>query len=356
MVRLTSRDLRAGLTFLRETYALRDLDAFAHHMIAGLPALVGSDYTSYNEVDVRAGRNRGIVNPPQVEPRLQETFNRHISEHPLIAHYARTRDARAVKISDFLSRDQFHRLGLYCEFFRSLDIEYQMAFALPGPATLVVGIALNRRRPDFSERDRTLLELLRPHVGQAYQNAGAASRTERELRRFEQGLEALDAGIVWLTTEGRRMSVGARQKLREYLGHAAGSRLPEALERWVRHQRGLLARQDDMPPPGRPLVLERDGRRLIVRLLPHGEEALLLLEEEAPPAPAALEALGLTRREAQVLAWLAEGKTNAEIAMILDSRPRTVGKHLERIYQKLGVETRTAAARVALNSVSPPLG
>jgi hypothetical protein len=45
-----------------------------------------------------------------------------------------------------------------------------------------------------------------------------------------------------------------------------------------------------------------------------------------------------------VLTWVAEGKTNGEIGIILEMRPRTVAKHLERIFRKLGVETRTAAA------------
>jgi len=53
---------------------------------------------------------------------------------------------------------------------------------------------------------------------------------------------------------------------------------------------------------------------------------------------------GLTRREAEVLAWVAEGKRNEETGVILGARPKTVGKHLERIFMKLGVETRTAAA------------
>lgn len=53
---------------------------------------------------------------------------------------------------------------------------------------------------------------------------------------------------------------------------------------------------------------------------------------------------GLTRRETEVLAWVAQGKTNCEVATILGASPRTVQKHLEHIFQKLGVETRTAAA------------
>ena len=60
--------------------------------------------------------------------------------------------------------------------------------------------------------------------------------------------------------------------------------------------------------------------------------------------------LGLTSREGEVLTWVAEGKTNAEIGTILEISHRTVGKHLERIYQKLGVQTRTAAARRAIEA------
>jgi DNA-binding CsgD family transcriptional regulator len=55
----------------------------------------------------------------------------------------------------------------------------------------------------------------------------------------------------------------------------------------------------------------------------------------------------LTMREAEVLYWVVKGKTNRDIGDILGSSPATVKKHLERVYVKLGVETRTAAARLA---------
>ncbi|MDE2179681.1 MAG: helix-turn-helix transcriptional regulator [candidate division NC10 bacterium] len=65
-----------------------------------------------------------------------------------------------------------------------------------------------------------------------------------------------------------------------------------------------------------------------------------------------IERLGLTHREGVVLAWVTDGKTNAEIGLILDRSPRTVQKHLEHIFEKLGVATRTAAAVRALNLTS----
>jgi DNA-binding CsgD family transcriptional regulator len=64
--------------------------------------------------------------------------------------------------------------------------------------------------------------------------------------------------------------------------------------------------------------------------------------------PAGLATLGLTKREAEVLAWVARGKTNEDTATILGARPATIAKHLEHIFRKLGVETRTAAAARAL--------
>ena len=60
--------------------------------------------------------------------------------------------------------------------------------------------------------------------------------------------------------------------------------------------------------------------------------------------------LGLTTREGEVLSWLSKGKTNRDIAQILGLSPRTVDKHLEQIYAKLGVENRTAAAAIAANT------
>jgi DNA-binding NarL/FixJ family response regulator len=69
--------------------------------------------------------------------------------------------------------------------------------------------------------------------------------------------------------------------------------------------------------------------------------------------PQALLALGLTAREAEVLYWITEGKTNPEIAIILDSSINTVKKHANNLFAKIGVETRTSAARAALQVLSP---
>lgn len=354
-MQLTSRELQATLNFLRELYVLRDLDAFVRHVIAALPCLVPADHTSFNEVNPRVGRNRGL-NVPEVPRDLLRVFEHYMHEHPLIRHYQRTPDGHALKISDFLSLKAFHHLGLYNEFFRQLHVNHQMAFVLPSARPLVVGIALNRHRSDFTEQERLLVNLLRDHIVQAYRNADAVTKSQRDLDLIEQGLEASTLGLVLLEADARPAAITTRARhwLGTYFGSTGQSRhgLPEALQRWIRHQERTFAASGDLPSPHQPLIIKKGDGCLIIRRVPARDRTLLLLEERRGPEPRSFERLGLSRREAEVLSWVTQGKTNPEIAVILGTRSKTVSKQLERVYQKLGVETRTAAATLALTMSS----
>ena len=94
-----------------------------------------------------------------------------------------------------------------------------------------------------------------------------------------------------------------------------------------------------------------NGQALVLRNLgPVGlGEQMLLLQRRAEPSAAAtrLSTASLTPREAEVLSWVAKGKTNRDVGDILGMSPRTVNKHLEHVFEKLGVETRAAAASLA---------
>jgi DNA-binding NarL/FixJ family response regulator len=84
-----------------------------------------------------------------------------------------------------------------------------------------------------------------------------------------------------------------------------------------------------------------------------GEFLIRLKDANAPSEAAILKKMfTLTDREAEVLGWLAKGKSDRDIATILDCSPRTVAKHLEQIYFKLRVENRTAAAMQAIHALS----
>jgi DNA-binding CsgD family transcriptional regulator len=157
----------------------------------------------------------------------------------------------------------------------------------------------------------------------------------------EAVLEAEGSGVVLLGRAGAvlyQSSVAAEQ-IECFFG-GSGRGLPDALEPWLER-------------PGEPLVALRDGRRLVVTMVTGGVGGHVLRLDEEPgrawrvPAPEALAALPLTPREREVLALAARGATNAEIADELVVSPRTVKKHLEQIYDELGVRGRTAAAAIA---------
>lgn len=121
----------------------------------------------------------------------------------------------------------------------------------------------------------------------------------------------------------------------------------------TREAEAIVARHGGLaaliPWLGAPGTVEcPDGLRLHRRrsaLSPGGETWLITLEERAaPPTPADLRGLGLTPRETEILFWVAQGKTNPEVATILGMQVCTVKKHLENFLPKLGVETRLAAA------------
>src|SRR4029077_14099049 len=98
-------------------------------------------------------------------------------------------------------------------------------------------------------------------------------------------------------------------------------------------------------PGNEPLRMQFMGK------LGPNEFLLRLAKDSGADTPAEFSSeLGLTTREGEVLSWLAKGKTNRDIAQILGLSPRTVDKHLEQIYAKLGVENRTAAAAIAANA------
>jgi DNA-binding CsgD family transcriptional regulator len=352
VARLSHRDLDTLLALVGDIYQRRNLAAFRRDVLLILPSLVPSEITSYNEVDVTAGHDTGLIKPDGIfTSRHWQIFNTYLRQHPLIDHYSKTHDARALKISDFLSARQFHSLPLYNEFYRLLGIEHQLAVTLPARRSRVIGVALNRTRPDFTDRDRLCLNLLRPHLIQAYRNAEAVTELERKLAAVTGGMEALGCGLVLLNARNdvELMTGQAQRQLSAIFGTRALRKrhLPNMLKQWLREQE-RLSPLAGVPAPRKPLLLRCGEMRLRLRLVSSSSQKLLILEnKEEAVCPADFEAIGLTRREAEVLIWICQGKGNPEIAVILGLSVRTIEKHVERILEKLGVETRTAAAVLA---------
>ena len=154
----------------------------------------------------------------------------------------------------------------------------------------------------------------------------------------------MDTGtLVWQTPK-------ARQLLADF-APAEGEQAPAAIRHWI--DSAATARQAGQTTL--PLALTVGDRRLVLSLNEQTADGewLIGLREESDRASieALVPAFGLTQREAEALYWVTKGKTNRDIGDILGLSPRTVHKHLEHVFAKLGVETRTAAATAAINKL-----
>jgi DNA-binding CsgD family transcriptional regulator len=350
----------AVLDFLEGLYAQQDVAGFARRVVTALPRLIATDIASFNEVDARTGRYRTVVAPVGSDrfPGSEEIFERHVREHPYITEVRRFEDGRAHPLSEFVSAARFRGSAIYNEYYRRLGTESQLAVRLPGAtAPWVRGVALSRGRRDYSAAERRLLTALAPHLVQAYRTA---ELLERACPMLDAGARASAepptstpaAEMVLLSPTGRVRFATPRARgwLAAYFGGstARDGRVPPRLLDWIGSRAAIQDDGDGVPRPREPLVVARDGGSLEIRVVDHGR-SLLVREHRTTPSPTALRALGLSPRESQVLAWVVEGKTNGEVGAILGARPRTVAKHLERIFRKLGVETRTAAAASVLS-------
>ncbi len=251
----SARDLSAALAVLREIGdGCPTPGEFARRGARLLPGLVASELTTLSLCDLATGRRRVISDPThQMARNTLAAFDRHFFEHPLVRFHTSTPDGGVHRISDSMPDGAFRRTPLYADYYAAIGLDHAAALPLHVDARLLVSFVFNRVGRDFSDRERALLELVRPHLSTLYRQSCALEQAQREL--------------------------------------AAGG-APDA--------------------------------------------STAGLSSDAMAA--------LTAREREVLGWVAAGKTNAQIAQILGAQPRTVAKHLERVYEKLGVETRTAAA------------
>jgi CheY-like chemotaxis protein/DNA-binding CsgD family transcriptional regulator len=195
-------------------------------------------------------------------------------------------------------------------------------------------------------RAREVLARMAVHIGSAREKK-QATQARNALDAFGHATMAIridDASgavrAVWQTPL-------ARQLMHDYFG-AAPAQVPELVLDWLRAESAATA--DGREPRTLPVSREAgaETRQLVFSLQQRtGDDDVLIVMREVSDAAvveAMVQSFKLTLREAEVLYWVARGKTNRDIGDILGSSPATVKKHLERVYVKLGVETRTAAA------------
>ena len=328
MPRLSATDTERLLRFVGDAHAVTDGQPFTPQVLVELGRLVEADWVTYCELNRvrrrllcsvgRAGDD--YSGEEEIDP--QVFWQVVVEEHPVcVAHQRGV--FKALKVTDFLTRTQLQRSRVYNLWLRPLGVEHELDVGIPSPLWHTKTFLFDRAGgKDFTERDRLVLDLLQPHLVRLWQAARSRRLLGAALTELARPETGNGRGVVFLGSDGslEYASPPARRLLRDFFEPRHGGRLPAELEEWLVSRSRLLVRRRGT----RELTLERS------------DDTLVLHERHVE--------VDLTAREREVLAWVARGKTNPEIAELLWVSPGTVRKHLENVYGKLGVNTRTAAA------------
>jgi len=250
-------------------------------------------------------------------------------QHPML-EYARKNPGLnpPLRFSDFLSRRQFEETGLFRECYRGYT-QGMVTFGIDAPEGLNISVVLSRSHGDFSDQEVTHLSLLQPLISSVYHRMILEEAVNsRHLSDSPAGIIVGSANnIITLDAEAGTL-------LHRHFPNASRHRLPDALQHHVLRRHAQI----------HSFVINPDRNALNGIVEYNGREWILKIWEEMGPLPAEkVAAYGLTKRQVEVLQWVAMGRTNPEIAIILGISYRTVDKHLENIYRQIGVETRLAA-------------
>jgi DNA-binding CsgD family transcriptional regulator len=313
MAELRGADAARLLEFVADAHAVEDPEPFTTDLLDRLAAVTESDFATYLEW----GANRRIVAyvPCSYEARFTADS---CGDWSVADEVTRRCERDIVAWSDLLDRPSRARFDSapWAEFYGLVDcLTVRMR-----PAVL----ALARHERDFTTRDRRNANALRPHAAALVRHA----RGRHCLAALQAAVDSADGrdarGFV-IVASGDTIeyaSAPAQRLLATWFGNGLGGKLPARVGDWLAS-----------PARDRPLRVEGDGTRLVVEA--PTRFGLILAEESVRPA--------LTAREIDVLGGLAAGQSTAEIARELHVTPATVSKHLEHVYRKLGVASRTAA-------------
>jgi DNA-binding CsgD family transcriptional regulator len=337
---LSPQDRLELLESLRNIGAADGIHDFAVRVCRELLRLVPGLSSSYNETNVAAKRGTAVLHPdpgPQVYARYEEIFERHMWDHPTLRHFDATGEGAVVTWPDVDPDGKFFATQLYREFYEPRGIRDQIAFLLPAPPGINVAVAVSRGEGGFTARERALLTELRLHLVNLYRLVSYA-----EAKRLRDAALADDGwSVVLVDDDGVVLESNA---VAEAIGRVAGVDLRvgaelgplwseiggKPLDRWT------LSR------PGTPVRVSGGGP-FEARLLrsPVGPHVLWIREPSRVTVEDAV-ALGLTRRQAEVAVLLVDGLTNAAIAQRLEITDSTVRRHMEAIFDRLGVRSRAA--------------
>jgi DNA-binding CsgD family transcriptional regulator len=365
MESLTFEDTRKLLHSIHSIYGLRDLEAFGRDSLEILSQLVPTEAAFINNSDASLTNNQLQFSTPDFERLFTQDVmskcQQYISESPLVKNMSLClKEVHAI--SDFVTLSDFQRTEGYQQAATLVGIDNQIGILLYSNSPTVpysegqfAYYVLYQDWNHFTERDRLLLNLFQPHLSHAFQTALHCQHQQQAIAQLQQSLD--QSGIVFLDQTGtvQWITAQAERWLQQYIPSPRTNRqLPDQIQSWVDNQINHLNTEYDVPEVCLPLRLEQGDGQLVIRLVKDQNQEkylLLLAEEPILSLLKALERLGLSAREAQILAAIIQGRSPKEIAHTLQISTSTVRKHLENIYRKLHVQSQTEAVALALQKL-----
>ena len=319
---VTGRDAARLLRFVSDTEELGGDEPFPPPVLEQLGTLIPADWIGYEERDFVGARCLVQYAYPEHPNELDPEAARCFREEDRFWPYHSGSNFGAIRLSDLVPQRIFLRTRYYALVNAPLGITDTLAGAIPSPPSHSKRFLLDRHGGHFSKRDRTVLDHLQPHLDHLWRAAQIRQRLRAAIAGLESAGEQEARGVILLAADGRIefASPPAQRLMRECFGAPDKAELPVALSEWLDSGTTTF----HLRLKDRSMTVFRSGNAL-------------LLEE-------ACDELRLTPREREILACVARGSTNSEIAEALWIAPTTVRRHLENIYAKLGVHTRTAAA------------
>ena len=333
---LSQADCKLLLDCIQELHSFRSQSSLLDWLLeSALPRLIPSDWLSYHDVDLRNPQKTVSIVTDKARPALAPLlprFTEVVHQHPLVIDQMQADDFPVKKISDFLTEEAYQKLELHQDVYRHVGVEYQIAVPIKSTADHIATFALSRQQCDYTERDRAILEMLRPHLVIAFNNPVLAAESKIVLEGAMIALDELCSATIIVDRTNRILyhtGLGL-----QWIGATYPGVLPERISGWLRSGDSAASTET---------TLQSDACQIRIRAAPTSSPELLLLvltQEKDSQSLAFTPDLGLTKREFEVANWIRQGKATADIATLIGVSPRTVHKHVQHIYKKLGVATR----------------
>ena len=330
--------------FLEQLYRWQDIPSLVQTILNGLPDLISGDnymVAEHNPLDQRHSQLclRYPVNRENLLKEVHESGA--MKGHPL---WEPPKPGQTTKaLSDMMSASAWASHPMYCEILREERVldHLTVEFHQFGHQWAMIG--LSRTRRGFHSRDRDTLVMLAPHFKQAFSNT--RRMMERESHHTEDHVE--QHNTFFPVDYAGNIIGGEDLILRKWSIHFDSQTRPhlDAVITWTKTGLDHLNR-GGLESALTPLRLQCAKGVAEFRLHRRwGVEGYGISGSFSPIAPS--PSGPLTPREREILAWVRQGKTNCEIAIILGCSPHTINDHLKNTFRKLNVTNRTAAANYA---------